>query len=32
LAQTLTATEANELRDSIYAGLHEGAAHEWSTT
>jgi phenylalanyl-tRNA synthetase alpha chain len=28
--RTLTATEANVLRDRAYAGLHEGAAHEWA--
>jgi phenylalanyl-tRNA synthetase alpha chain len=28
--RTLTAAQANELRDRIYAGLHEGAGHEWS--
>jgi phenylalanyl-tRNA synthetase alpha chain len=31
LDRTLTAAEANELRDLVYAGLHEGAAHEWTT-
>ena len=30
LDRTLTAAEANALRDRIYAGLHEGSAHEWS--
>jgi phenylalanyl-tRNA synthetase alpha chain len=30
LARTLTAAQANRIRDRIYAGLHEGAAHEWS--
>jgi len=30
LHRTLTAEEANQLRDQIYAGLHEGAAHEWT--
>jgi len=30
LDRTLTAAAANVLRDRIYAGLHEGAAHEWS--
>ena len=30
LDRTLTATEANVLRDRIYAGLHEGAVHEWA--
>ena len=31
LTRTLTAAAANELRDRIYAGLHEGARHEWGT-
>jgi phenylalanyl-tRNA synthetase alpha chain len=30
LDRTLTAAEANRLRDRIYAGLHEGTAHEWA--
>ena len=30
LGRTLTAAEANELRDRIYAGLHEGSAYEWA--
>jgi phenylalanyl-tRNA synthetase alpha chain len=30
LDRTLTAADANALRDRIYAGLHQGAAHEWS--
>ncbi|MCI0687243.1 MAG: hypothetical protein L0Y54_08410 [Sporichthyaceae bacterium] len=30
LHRTLTAVQANTLRDRIYAGLHEGSAHEWS--
>jgi phenylalanyl-tRNA synthetase alpha chain len=30
LARTLTAAEANAIRDRIYAGLHEGSAYEWS--
>jgi phenylalanyl-tRNA synthetase alpha chain len=30
LTRTLTAGEANELRDRVYAGLHEGTAHEWA--
>jgi phenylalanyl-tRNA synthetase alpha chain len=29
--RTLTAYEANVLRDRVYAGLHEGSAHEWAT-
>jgi phenylalanyl-tRNA synthetase alpha chain len=30
LERTLTAAEANELRDRIYAALHRGAAHQWA--
>jgi len=30
LARTLPTAEANQLRDLIYAGLHEGRAHEWA--
>jgi phenylalanyl-tRNA synthetase alpha chain len=30
LDHTLTSAEANELRDRIYAGLHEGSAYEWA--
>lgn len=30
LTRTLTAAEANTIRDRIYAGLHEGSAYEWS--
>ncbi|HEX2497652.1 MAG TPA: hypothetical protein VHO00_02555, partial [Actinomycetes bacterium] len=30
LDRTLTAAEANAVRDRIYAGLHEGSTHEWS--
>jgi phenylalanyl-tRNA synthetase alpha chain len=30
LDRTLTAAEANELRDRIYAALHRGAAHQWA--
>ena len=30
LTRTLSAAEANVLRDRIYAGLHEGERHEWS--
>jgi phenylalanyl-tRNA synthetase alpha chain len=29
-ARTLTAAEANSLRDRVYSGLHEGATHEWA--
>jgi phenylalanyl-tRNA synthetase alpha chain len=28
--RTLTAADANRLRDRVYAALHEGTAHEWS--
>lgn len=30
LERTLTVSEANGLRDRIYAALHGGAAHEWT--
>jgi phenylalanyl-tRNA synthetase alpha chain len=30
LERTLTAQEANALRDQIYAVLHEGPVHEWA--
>jgi phenylalanyl-tRNA synthetase alpha chain len=30
LHRTLTAEQANEIRDRVYAGLHEGAASEWA--
>lgn len=29
-SRTLTADQANELRDRLYAGLHAGTAHEWT--
>lgn len=29
--KTLTAADANRIRDIIYAGLHEGTSHEWAT-
>lgn len=32
LSRTLTAAEANALRDRVYAGLHEGSAHEWTVS
>jgi phenylalanyl-tRNA synthetase alpha chain len=32
LDRTLTAAQANEIRDRIYAGLHEGTAGEWTST
>jgi phenylalanyl-tRNA synthetase alpha chain len=28
--RTLTAADANKLRDRVYAALHEGSAHEWA--
>ena len=31
LTRTLTAAEANAVRDRIYAALHEGRTHEWAT-
>ena len=31
LTRTLTAAQANALRDRVYDGLHEGSAHEWTT-
>jgi phenylalanyl-tRNA synthetase alpha chain len=30
LDHTLTASEANDLRDDIYAALHEGRVHQWA--
>jgi phenylalanyl-tRNA synthetase alpha chain len=30
LTRTLTAEQADELRDRVYAGLHDGIAHEWA--
>lgn len=30
LSRTLTAEEANELRDEVYAALHRGTRHEWA--
>jgi phenylalanyl-tRNA synthetase alpha chain len=30
LARTLTSGEANELRDAVYAALHEGTAWQWA--
>lgn len=30
LERTLTADEANELRDRVYAALHEGTTHQWT--
>jgi phenylalanyl-tRNA synthetase alpha chain len=31
LDRTLTDAEANQLRDRIYATLHQGSSHRWST-
>ena len=31
LERTLTDGEANQLRDRIYAALHQGSAHQWAT-
>ena len=31
LTRTLTRDEANELRDAVYASLHEGRAWQWAT-
>jgi len=31
LGRTLTADEANRLRDDVYAAVHEGTAHEWAS-
>jgi phenylalanyl-tRNA synthetase alpha chain len=28
--RTLTAGEANQLRDRVYAAIHEGSAHQWA--
>jgi phenylalanyl-tRNA synthetase alpha chain len=30
LVRTLTSAEANELRDAVYAALHEGTAWQWA--
>jgi phenylalanyl-tRNA synthetase alpha chain len=32
LDRTLTAADANEIRDRVYAGLHQGASYEWAVT
>jgi len=29
--RTLTAAEANCLRDRVYAAVHEGSAHQWAS-
>ena len=31
LERTLTAQEANRLRDRIYAALHQGSVHQWAS-
>jgi hypothetical protein len=31
LERSLTAAEANAVRDRIYAGLHEGTAYQWAS-
>jgi phenylalanyl-tRNA synthetase alpha chain len=31
LERTLTAQEANRLRDMIYAALHQGSVHQWAS-
>jgi phenylalanyl-tRNA synthetase alpha chain len=31
LDRTLTAEEANRLRDRVYAALHEGSVHVWAS-
>ncbi|MEV7121688.1 hypothetical protein [Kitasatospora griseola] len=32
LHRTLTDSDANALRDRVYAALHQGAAHQWAAT
>ncbi|MFF8381324.1 hypothetical protein ACF07V_35010 [Streptomyces sp. NPDC015661] len=32
LNRTLTDSEANRLRDRIYAAVHQGSAHQWATS
>ncbi len=32
LERTLTDDEANELRDRIYAAIHQGSNHQWAVT
>lgn len=29
--RTLTVAEANQLRDAVYAALHQGVVHQWAT-
>jgi len=31
LDRTLTHDECNQLRDAIYAALHEGSVHQWAS-
>jgi phenylalanyl-tRNA synthetase alpha chain len=31
LERTLTDREANQLRDRVYAAIHQGSAHQWSS-
>ena len=31
LSRTLTSAQANELRDEVYAALHEGSAWQWAS-
>jgi phenylalanyl-tRNA synthetase alpha chain len=30
LDRTMTDAEANELRDRVYAALHQGESHQWA--
>jgi phenylalanyl-tRNA synthetase alpha chain len=32
LVRTLTRQEANQLRDAVYAALHEGSVWQWAGT
>jgi phenylalanyl-tRNA synthetase alpha chain len=29
--RTLTAAQANRLRDRVYSAVHEGSAHQWAS-
>jgi len=29
--RTLTAAQANQLRDRVYAAVHAGSAHQWAS-
>jgi phenylalanyl-tRNA synthetase alpha chain len=31
LERTLSADEANHIRDRIYAAIHQGSNHQWAT-